>query len=92
MAQIRRMENLHKDQMALINKDTLRMLRAIVHFRDHMLACVQKENLVDQAQDLQDIGHIVKDKVHAVSLQTNYVNEILLESANFLQIDSKLLI
>ena len=57
-----------------------------------MLACVQKENLVDQAQDLQDIGHIVKDKVHVVSLQTNYVNEILLESANFLQIDSKLLI
>lgn len=54
---------LHKEQLSLMNKDTMRMLRAIMHFRDHMLMVLEKENLVDQAQMLQDLGHIVKDKV-----------------------------
>lgn len=39
------------------------MLRAIMHFREHMLTCLEKENLIDQAQALQELGDIVKDKV-----------------------------
>ncbi|KAL4217158.1 hypothetical protein ACF0H5_023612 [Mactra antiquata] len=62
-ASIKKMEYQHRDQLAYIQKDTVRMLRGIMHFRDHMLTCLEKENLVDQAQQLSDLGDIVKDKI-----------------------------
>jgi hypothetical protein len=61
-ANIKKMEFLHKDQLTSIHKDSLRMLRGIMHFREHMMVCFEKENLADQAQALQELGDI-KDKV-----------------------------
>ncbi|XP_060593485.1 uncharacterized protein LOC132747964 [Ruditapes philippinarum] len=61
-ASIKKMEFLHKDQLTSIHKDSLRMLRGIMHFREHMMVCFEKENLADQAQALQELGDI-KDKL-----------------------------
>ena len=47
----------------MIQKDILRMLRGIIHFRDRMVTCLEKENLMDQSQALHDLGDLVKDKV-----------------------------
>ncbi|XP_053386255.1 restin homolog isoform X2 [Mercenaria mercenaria] len=62
-ANIKKLEYQHKDQLSAIRKDTVRMLRGIMHFRYHMLKCLEKENLLDQAQALHDLGDIVKDKL-----------------------------
>ncbi|KAH3752164.1 hypothetical protein DPMN_186776 [Dreissena polymorpha] len=62
-AGIRKIEQQHKDQLHSIQRDTMRILRAIMHFRDHMQTCLEKENLVDQAQALTELGSITKDKV-----------------------------
>ncbi|XP_052813929.1 myosin heavy chain, non-muscle-like [Mya arenaria] len=61
-ATIRKMELLQKDQYVSIQRDTMRMLRAIMHFRDHMLTCMEKEDLIDQAQTLYDLRDITDVK------------------------------
>ena len=63
-ANVRRLEVQQKDQLSCIQKDTIRMLRAIMHFRDQMIHVLDKETLRDPAQSLQDLGSLLKDKVN----------------------------
>ena len=60
---MRRLEQQQKEQLQGIQKDTIRMLRAIMHFRDQMVHVLEKENLSDPAQALHDLGSLIKDKV-----------------------------
>ncbi|WAR10001.1 hypothetical protein MAR_035077 [Mya arenaria] len=77
-ATIRKMELLQKDQYVSIQRDTMRMLRAIMHFRDHMLTCMEKEDLIDQAQtlyDLRDITDVKNCVIPAEELKTSAVDK-----------------
>ena len=65
-ATYRKLDIQQKDQLVAVQKDIIRMLRAIVHFRDHMLACIEKENLMDQAEALVALSDLAKDKVYFI--------------------------
>ncbi|XP_069107884.1 uncharacterized protein [Argopecten irradians] len=63
IAAVRRVENNHKDHLHAIQKDTLRVLRAIIHFRDHVIHILEKENLKEPAFALTQLPTLIPEKL-----------------------------
>ncbi|XP_060069888.1 paramyosin-like [Ylistrum balloti] len=63
IAAVRRVENNHKDHLHAIQKDTLRVLRAIIHFRDHVITILEKENLKEPAFALTQLPTLIPEKL-----------------------------
>ncbi|OWF42085.1 hypothetical protein KP79_PYT24604 [Mizuhopecten yessoensis] len=63
IAAVRRVENNHKDHLHAIQKDTLRVLRAIIHFRDHLVTVLEKEHLKEPAYALTQMPNLIPDKL-----------------------------
>ncbi|XP_033728710.1 paramyosin-like [Pecten maximus] len=63
IAAVRRVENNHKDHLHAIQKDTLRVLRAIIHFRDHVINILEKENLKEPAFALTQLPTLIPEKL-----------------------------
>ncbi|CAC5423829.1 unnamed protein product [Mytilus coruscus] len=62
-AAVKRCENAHKDHLSAIQKDVIRVLRAIMHFRDHMCTLMEKENLKDLVYSLQKLKNLIPDQL-----------------------------
>lgn len=65
-AMVKRVEDNHKEQLNVIQKNVVRVLRAIMHFRDHVCTIVEKESLKDASRSLQGLGSLIPDKVRIV--------------------------
>ncbi|CAC5390207.1 unnamed protein product [Mytilus coruscus] len=63
LAAVKRCENAHKDHLSAIQKDVIRVLRAIMHFRDHMCTLMEKENLKDLVYSLQNLKNLIPDQL-----------------------------
>lgn len=63
---VKRVEDNHKEQLNVIQKNVVRVLRAIMHFRDHVCTIVEKESLKDASRSLQGLGSLIPDKVRIV--------------------------
>lgn len=62
-AMVKRVEDNHKEQLNVIQKNVVRVLRAIMHFRDHVCTIVEKESLKDASRSLQGLGSLIPDKL-----------------------------
>ncbi|XP_062622135.1 uncharacterized protein LOC134283651 [Saccostrea cucullata] len=62
-AMVKKVENTHKEQMFALQKDVVRVLRAIMHFRDHVSNIVEKESLKDVSRAMQALGSLIPDKL-----------------------------
>ncbi|XP_055959456.1 uncharacterized protein PF3D7_1120000 isoform X3 [Patella vulgata] len=60
-ASVRRVENVHKDQIQMIQKDGLRLLRALMHFRDQLVIALTKEGYIEPAHQLQELPKLIHD-------------------------------
>lgn len=69
---VKRVEDNHKEQLNVIQKNVVRVLRAIMHFRDHVCTIVEKESLKDASRSLQGLGSLIPDKVRIVLVQFEY--------------------
>ncbi|XP_046543825.1 uncharacterized protein LOC124254005 [Haliotis rubra] len=63
-ATVRRLEQLHKDQIQAIMKDCMRVQRGIVHFRDQVANTLDKEGFRDSASQLQQLPKLLHDNVN----------------------------
>ena len=62
-AMVKRVEDNHKEQLNIIQKNVVRVLRAIMHFRDHVCTIAEKESMKDASRSLQALGSLIPDKV-----------------------------
>ncbi|KAL5006066.1 hypothetical protein ScPMuIL_017224 [Solemya velum] len=62
-ASIRRIEMNHKEQLQVLMKDIYRVLRAILHFRDHIMAVMEKHNLKEPGSAMKQLGGLVPDQL-----------------------------
>ncbi|CAG2232740.1 unnamed protein product [Mytilus edulis] len=62
-AAVKRCDNAHKDHLSAIQKDVIRVLRAIMHFRDHMCTLMEKENLKDLVYSLHKLKNLIPDQL-----------------------------
>ncbi|XP_078326004.1 uncharacterized protein LOC111127427 isoform X2 [Crassostrea virginica] len=62
-AMVKRVEDNHKEQLNIIQKNVVRVLRAIMHFRDHVCTIAEKESMKDASRSLQALGSLIPDKL-----------------------------
>ncbi|XP_071112176.1 putative leucine-rich repeat-containing protein DDB_G0290503 isoform X2 [Haliotis cracherodii] len=63
-ASVRRLEQIHKDQIQTIMKDCMRVLRGIIHFRDQVANTLDKEGFGNAAQQLHQLPKLILDNVN----------------------------